>query len=270
MNRIIIPFVIVVIMVAGYMAISTRQREAPPATVEIELPPEPIANRPQQPPPVQFPVPEPQVQAEPDKPLPVLDESDLVLEQEFNSLVNGDSQLVQMLMFKAFVRNFVVIVDNLTATKIPQKYQFVKPPSGPFLVTKDTDESSLINPDNQARYLPFVRLVAALDVNHVTNVYAYLYPLFQQAYEELGYPDRYFNDRLIEVIDHLLETPDVVEPIALIQPKVYYQFADPQLEARSAGQKILLRIGRENAALLRLKLQDFRAKLTSLEGMPQP
>jgi len=269
MNRIIIPVVIVIIMVAGYLAITMRQQEAPPVTVEVELPPQTRTPEPVQPPAIQFPVPEPQVVAEPLEPLPVLDESDQVLEREFNSLVSGDSQLGQMLMFKAFVRNFVVIVDNLTAAKIPQKYQFVKPPSGTFMLTTDEAGNSFINPENQARYLPFVRLVAALDTEQMVNVYVYLYPLFQQAYEELGYPDRYFNDRLIEVISHLLETPEVEEPIALVQPKVYYLFADPGLEARSAGQKLLLRIGRENAALVKLKLQDLRAKLTSLQGMPE-
>ena len=39
-------------------------------------------------------------------------------------------------------------------------------------------------------------------------VYERLYPLFQQAYEDLGYPGKYFNDRLVEVIDHLLQTPE--------------------------------------------------------------
>lgn len=269
MNKIIIPFVIVIIMVGGYLIVTKRQQDAPPATVEIELPPQDQASAQQQIPVKQFPVPEPQVQAEPAKPLPLLDESDQVIEQEFNGLVNGDSQLGQLFVFNTFVRNFVVIVDNMTATKIPQKYQFVRPPSGTFIVEKDATEDSFIDPDNYARYLPFVRMVAAVNTDQLVNMYVYLYPLFQQAYEELGYPDRYFNDRLVEVIKHLLETPEVPDPIALVQPKVYFQFADPELEARSAGQKLLLRTGRENAALLKLKLKDLLVKLTSLQGLAQ-
>ena len=38
-------------------------------------------------------------------------------------------------------------------------------------------------------------------------MYKQYYPLFQQAYVDLGYPEGYFNDRLVEVIDHLLATP---------------------------------------------------------------
>ena len=38
--------------------------------------------------------------------------------------------------------------------------------------------------------------------------YVRLYPLFQSAYRELGYPDGYFNDRLVFAIDDLLAAPD--------------------------------------------------------------
>ena len=90
------------------------------------------------------------------------------------------------------------------------------------------------------------------------------YPLFQQAYEELGYPDRYFNDRLIEIIDHLLSTPIIKEDIKLVRPKVYYQFTDTKLEELSAGQKILIRIGSKNALQVRERLNSLRKLLTTL------
>lgn len=272
MNRIIMPIVIVIIMIAGYLAISARQQtDKSPVTVELELPPENRQAPPQPaaPPSQQFPVPAEVETAEPVRPLPTLDASDQVIEQEFTGLVNGDSRLTQMFLFKTFVRNFVVIVDNLTAAKIPQKYQFAKPPAGTFLVRQDELEKTYINPENQARYLPFVRMVAALDTDNLINVYVYLYPLFQQAYEELGYPDKYFNDRLVEVINHLLQTPELADPVALVQPKVFYHYADPELEARSAGQKLLMRVGKENVDLLKRKLQDVKAKLTSLQGLKQ-
>jgi hypothetical protein len=85
--------------------------------------------------------------------------------------------------------------------------------------------------------------------------------LFQEAYESLGHPPQYFNDRLIEVIDHLLASPDVKGPIALARPNVLYEFADPALEARSAGQKVLIRMGSENATAVKDKLRELRAEL---------
>jgi len=78
---------------------------------------------------------------------------------------------------------------------------------------------------------------------------------------ELGYPNGYFNDRLIAVIDHLIATPEVAEPIRLKVPHVLYVFADPRLEERSCGQKALIRMGPENAARLKVKLRSLRAHL---------
>ena len=76
-----------------------------------------------------------------------------------------------------------------------------------------------------------------------------------------GYPSRYFNDRVFEVIDHLLAAPDLSGPIALTQPKVLYEFADPALQDLSAGQKILVRIGPDNEAKVKAKLREIRKLL---------
>ena len=38
-----------------------------------------------------------------------------------------------------------------------------------------------------------------------------------------------------------------------------FTYADPTLEARPAGQKLLLRMGPENAAVVKTKLRELRA-----------
>ena len=100
------------------------------------------------------------------------------------------------------------------------------------------------------------------DIDAVYDTYLRFYPLFQKAYERLGYPNAYFNDRLIEVIDHLLATPEPEGPIVLVRPNVLFEFADPDLEALSSGQKLMLRMGPDNAATLKRLLVKFRQKLT--------
>jgi hypothetical protein len=135
------------------------------------------------------------------------------------------------------------------------------------------------NPDNAARYAPFMRVVAAVDAAKLAQLYVRFYPLFQQAYQELGYPNGYFNDRLIKVIDLLLKTPALPGPVALVQPSVYYKYADPGLESLSAGQKILLRLGNQNEAIAKTKLLQFRnavmryipnVKAPAVPGMESP
>jgi hypothetical protein len=95
--------------------------------------------------------------------------------------------------------------------------------------------------------------------------YRRLYPQLQKAYEDLGYPNGYLNDRVVDVIDHLLETPEAPGPLLLEQPKVLYRFADADLESRSAGQKLLLRMGVDHARVVKEKLRAVRALIVGKE-----
>jgi hypothetical protein len=161
------------------------------------------------------------------------------------------------------VRRFAVTVDNLPGAKLPRKQLSIRPVPGRFGVSGEGD-TLYLSPGNFSRYTLFVQLVESVDTEQLVSLYVGLYPLFQQAYEELGYPSAYFNDRLIDVIDHLLDAPEMNEPVRLVRPKVLYQFADPQLEALSAGQKILIRVGPDNGSRLKAKLRDLRAALSEV------
>jgi hypothetical protein len=67
---------------------------------------------------------------------------------------------------------------------------------------------------------------------------------------------------LVEVIDHLLATPDLSRPAALVRVNEHYEYADPALESLSVGQKMLLRAGPADEAAIKAKLRDVRAQLT--------
>ena len=61
----------------------------------------------------------------------------------------------------------------------------------------------------------------------------------------------------------LLATPECQGTIALVRPNVMYIYADPTLEALPAGQKLLIRMGPENAAAIKAKLTELRAVITA-------
>ncbi len=114
----------------------------------------------------------------------------------------------------------------------------------------------MIAEDNAKRYAAFVDFVDKVDAATAVDLYIGAYPLFQQAYENLGFGKRYFNDRLVEVIDVLLRTPEPSGPLAVQllevkgphqpqRPWVRYEFVDERLQGLPAGQKILLRMGPE-------------------------
>lgn len=195
------------------------------------------------------------------QPLPALAESDAPLAEAIAGLV-GMEALGRFVQPEALVRNFVATIDALPRETVAQRVNPLKAVPG-LPVTSGREKTLQLAPANAARYAPAVRMVEALDAARVSAIYRRFYPLFQQAYEELGYPGRYFNDRLVEVIDHLLEAPEPAGPILLVQPKVLYEFADPELEALSAGQKAMLRVGAENERRLKAKLRELRRELTS-------
>ena len=206
------------------------------------------------------PQPEPVAETEPEQ---TITEKPETLPEALEKFLGN--KLEELFITTGLVRNFVVTVDNMTGRKLPQRFSFTKRPEGKFAVIKEPNEDKFLDPINYQRYASVIKLFATVDLQQLVSVYVRYYHLFQSAYEELGYPGRYFNDRLVEVIDHLLATPKVTGRIALLQPKVYYQFANPDLEALSAGQKILIRIGPANADVVKLRLTELRQLLTNLE-----
>jgi hypothetical protein len=193
-------------------------------------------------------------------PLPALAESDSALLEGLKGLFTGEA-LQQYLVPNDIVRRAVVTIDNLPRKKVAERLKPVKPIDGSFKVA-GTDEALTLDPANAERYRALMQLVSITDMDQVAAVYFKFYPLFQESYKNLGYPNGYFNNRLVEVIDHLLATPNVEGPIKLTQPGVMYEFADPKLEALSAGQKTLIRMGNENAATIKGKLRELRSAVT--------
>ncbi|MBF8268796.1 MAG: hypothetical protein HW386_505 [Gammaproteobacteria bacterium] len=262
-NLLIVVAVIGILTLAFYWINKNRQSEQPPETVQITMPAENTPESPVQ----NIPIPAQQpVATGAEKiaaiPLPELDQSDGVIREELAGLYDA-AQLDILFLLTDAVRHFVVTVDNMTAVKLPQKFKFTRLPADKFLVQKNADESEYIAQANYDRYAVYVTFIESLNLTKVVDMYFKYYPLFQQAYAELGYPDRNFNDRLIEVVDHLLATPVVPEPVKLLQPKVYYTYADENLETLSAGQKLMVRIGQSNANKIKSRLQNLRVELAA-------
>jgi hypothetical protein len=170
--------------------------------------------------------------------------------------------LERLLHMDDFVRRSVATVDNLPRENVAMQVRVFKGVPGPLRVS-GTDDDLVLDPGNYRRYAPLVTMFDALDAKQATDVFVRFYPLFQGQYRELGYPNRYFNDRLVAAIDDLLTAPEPSGPVRLVQPEVMYKFADPQLESLSAGQKLMVRMGPENAARVKAKLRLVRRELTA-------
>lgn len=180
----------------------------------------------------------------------------------------GRKAALSLFQLQDLPRRLVATVDNLGRSHAPASLWPVNPVGGRFLVERH-DGFEVISADNGLRYTPYLLLIESVDLRRLVALYRGLYPLLQQAYEDLGYPKRYFNDRLVEVIDLLLATPEVSWPVKVRLPTVkgpaqperpwiMYEFDDPGLQSLSAGQRAMVRMGPVNQRRLKAKLAEIR------------
>ncbi len=172
----------------------------------------------------------------------------------------GQEAVSRHVVTERLVRNLVVTIDNMPRQQLALNQRPVQPTPGDF-ITSGEEDAMVLAPENFARYEPFLALVSNVDAKTLVSFYRGLEPLFQQAYEELGHPDASFTARLNEVIEHLLQTPTPRGEIALVQPSVLYKYEDERLEKLSAGQKLMIRMGVDNATVLKGKLREIQAEL---------
>ncbi len=225
--------------------------------VERVVAPEPESNAPSG---------EPEVVVEPPAPLPTLAQSDAeIIVQAQQLLPEGD--LASLLVPEFVLSRLVATIDGLDAARLPQPMRPLNPVPGRFEVL-EVDGEAVISPANGARYRPFLDLVEAVDVDTAVALYVRYYPLLQEAYMGLGDQSSYFNDRVIEILDLLLATPEPPGMIELRQNEAVYEFLDPDLEALAVGQKAMLRLQADDRQALREKLAQLRAALAGAETTP--
>jgi len=195
--------------------------------------------------------------------LPPLDQSDDYFKLAITDLF-GDS-ISEALENTGMIERVVATIDNLPRAHVAEKIRPVGTPDGQFLADGQDDSGQFsISGDNYRRYDFLIDIIFSSDSAEIAELYRRFYPLFQSAYVDLGYPGAYFNDRLVDVIDHLLETPDVSGPIELVRPHVLYEYRDAELESLSSGQKLMLRIGDEHAEDVKTTLRELRALITTM------
>ena len=244
-----------VLLAVGAVGLLLLRDDAPDLEAVVDAPPPVVAPPAARPPVAVDPGPVPARTL----PLPPLDESDTEVVGGLTELFGRDA-VMRHVVPERLVRNLVVTLDNVPRQQLALNQRPLQATPGEFL-TSGEEDAIVLAPENFARYEPFVALVSNLDAKTLVSFYRGLEPLFQQAYEELGHPDASFAMRLNEVIEHLLQTPTPRGEIALVQPSVLYRYADERLESLSAGQKLLIRMGVDNATVVKGKLREIQAEL---------
>lgn len=254
---------------------AAQQRTATPAVQESAPPPVAEAMPPQ--PQAQVAEPAPEAEEAPLHPVLVSDPNALAADdaQGLDRLVVEwlGQQALKFVVTPGLAHHIVATVDNLPRGHAAPRLWPLSPVGGQMALTS-TEQGAQIAAANSARYDALVGFVTSIEPSQAAQWYRQAYPALQQAYENLGYPGQYFNDRLIAVIDHLLRTPQPTEPLAVRwvqvqgqvapqQPWLRYEYADADLQALSAGQKILLRLGTAHRQRIQSYLQALRSQIAT-------
>ena len=216
----------------------------PPETVSSELPLEALP-----------PEPEP----EPELELPALNESDADVSQALLQLP-WQPGLAGLFVREDMLRRLVVLTDNVSRGQISSDHLVLTTPEQPFAVRRQ-DEQLTLDPAGFRRYEPYLTLLESVPVATQVALLRHYQPLLDEAFAELGYPDKPFEHRLLQAIDYLLAQPVMDGVFELELPSVMYHFAEPHIEAMSDVQKQLIRIGPDNQRRLNQHLTKLRQAL---------
>lgn len=263
---------IVIVLLAALAAWYLSVREDQAEIEQAEVVPAPAEEAPPAPEP-RFPVediavPEPVTETTPEpapapapEPLPTLAESDPEVLEAAEAL---SPELEALLIPEFVISRLVATIDALDGRRVAPPMRPATSVPGRFLVLQSGDEA-VISPENAQRYRPMVAALESLETKELVALYVRYYPLLQQAYLGLGEGDERFNDRVVEIIDLLLATPEPVGMIEVVQNEAVWEFKDPELEALAVGQKALLRLSPEDRRTVKGKLRELRDALTGAD-----
>lgn len=263
--HIIIGVAALVLLLLAYlfMGQEEKQPQPQPQRVEVEEPivtepdPEPVQPEPEYTPPVEVTTPEPLPEPEPEP----LDISDGAIKTAVMSL-SVMPELAQVLVDEDLIRRFVVFTNNLADQQLADSHHLLRAPESQFKVYRQAGKEWIDSASYQ-RYTVYAEILDSMDSETMMTLYNTYKPAIANIFAEVGDPSEDFDARLVDAIDHLLDTPEVPVPVEVYTDSVMYKFRIDRVEDLSGPQKQLLRTGPENMRLIKAKLRELRDALQS-------
>lgn len=256
----IIAVVLIVILAAFFLW--------PEDTIEVPAPEVPAQITEPEPEPMPEPIEEPEeLEPEPVEPEPLpepepepVDTSDGAVKTELLNLSENEN-LGRLMVNDALLQRFVIMTNNLADQNLAVNHQVLTPPEQPFRTFEQADKE-FIDPASYKRYTPYVDALDSMKPEAVQQLYLQYKPTIDKIFAEISGPSESFDEKLINAIDLLLDTPEVPVPIEVYTDSVMFKFKDERLESLAAPQKQLLRTGPENMRRIKAKLREIREALT--------
>lgn len=160
------------------------------------------------------------------------------------------------------IRDFVAFVDNIAAGVIARDSAIIKGPEARFMI-EEVDGNAYMGPSSYQRYDNVVNWFVGMDNQVLVTVFKQYEPLINEAYAEISRPGDTFLTRFERAVSVINATPERQGLIELNSDKIMYIYADEELESLPAAQRQMLRLGPNNMARVKAKLNALQRALNN-------
>ena len=171
--------------------------------------------------------------------------------------VNGGKALAQFVAGDYIVERAVAIIDALRRGEVPYKLLPVGRPSKSFPISDDGLRVTM-DASGFSRYDGFAQWVAGIDVIALVELLNDYEQIATEALSRMGVADFDIRSAVLAATTEILATPIAPQSPELMKREANWVYMDPELEALSALQKQVLRMGPENAEIIQAKARELR------------
>ena len=191
------------------------------------------------------------------EPLPKLDESDDEVRDAVADIPLGNAGQ-QYLMSSNVIERGTSMVYLLVQGEVPYKLLPIARPNEAFPIADDGTQVT-VSADGFARYDALAQWLMSLDVEALAAALARFTPLFREAWSYYGEEAEAFDFAVISALDMVASTPEVdLASARLVRKEAVWLYEDPAIEGLPAIQKQVLRMGPDNAAIVKDKASQAR------------
>lgn len=251
--------VVLLLVIAGGVVLLTGiwpPEEEPAPTVTApppEPPPAPIVTdieepAPEPPPPPPEPV---------EEPLPRLEESDDAVRDAVGDIPLGTAGQ-QYLIPGNIIERSASLIYLMAQGDVPYKLLPVSRPKAAFPISDDGTQV-VTDPAGFERYDALTQWLQSLDLESLLSSLEWFIPLFREAWSYYGEDPAAFDMAVVMTLDLVIATPEIdLSEARLIRKEAVWIFEDPAIEGLAPIQKQVLRMGPENAEVVKAKAAEAR------------
>jgi hypothetical protein len=251
--------VVLLLVIAGGVVLLTgiwppKGEPAPTATAPPpEPPPSPIMTAIEEP--ASEPPPPPPEPVE--DPLPRLEESDDAVRDALGDIPLGTAGQ-QYLIPGNIIERSASLIYLMAQGEVPYKLLPVSRPKAAFPI-RDDGTQVVTDPTGFERYDALTQWLQSLDFESLLSSLEWFIPLFREAWSYYGEDPAAFDMAVVITLDLVIATPEIdLSEARLTRKEAVWIFEDRAIEGLAPIQKQVLRMGAENAKILKAKAAEAR------------